>query len=167
MTLWHGNIFRITHVSFVRGIQQWHNDTYVTWLQCFYLTNYHSVRHSIITPGRVAQKYQRTIWNAKKKHKKWSVVWKSVLNGSPFDALFAKYRLRLTHVLTHVSIKVSNFDEHYTEVIMGVMASQISGVSIVCWTVYQSSASLAFVGEIYRWPVDSPHYALWKVLSAN
>ena len=45
------------------------------------------------------------------------------------------------------------------------MASQITGVSIVCSTIcsgadqrnHQSSASLAFVRGIHRWPVDSPH----------
>ena len=54
---------------------------------------------------------------------------------------------------------------HYSDVIMGAMASQIIGVSIVCSTVcsgadqrkHQSSASLAFVRGIHRWPVDSPH----------
>ena len=45
------------------------------------------------------------------------------------------------------------------------MASQIIRVFIVCWTVcsgadqrkHQSSASLAFVRGIHRWPVNSPH----------
>ena len=45
------------------------------------------------------------------------------------------------------------------------MASQITGVSIICSTVFsgagqrkhQSSAWLAFVRGIHRWPVDSPH----------
>ena len=54
---------------------------------------------------------------------------------------------------------------HYSDVIMYVIASQITGVSIVCSTVcsgtyqrnHQSSASLAFVRGIHRWPVDSPH----------
>ena len=48
---------------------------------------------------------------------------------------------------------------------MSVMASQINGVLIVYSTVcsgvdqrkYQSSASLAFVRGIHRWPVTSPH----------
>ena len=48
---------------------------------------------------------------------------------------------------------------------MGAMASEITGVSIVCSTVcsgghqrkHQSSASLAFLRWIHRWPVDSPH----------
>ena len=48
---------------------------------------------------------------------------------------------------------------------MSVMAFQIAGVYIVCLTVCwgagqrkrQSSASLAPVRGIHRWPVDSPH----------
>ena len=48
---------------------------------------------------------------------------------------------------------------------MGAMASQITSLAIVYLTVYsgadkgkyQSSASLAFVREIHRWPVNSPH----------
>ena len=54
---------------------------------------------------------------------------------------------------------------HYNDVIMSAMASQITGVSIVCSTVgsgknqrkQQSFASLAFVRRIHRWPVNSPH----------
>ena len=53
----------------------------------------------------------------------------------------------------------------YSDVIMCAMASQITRVSIVCSTVvsgrdqrkHQSSASLAFVWGINRWPVNSPH----------
>ena len=48
---------------------------------------------------------------------------------------------------------------------MGAMASQITSLTIVYSTVYsgadqrkhQSSASLAFVKGIHRWPVNSPH----------
>ena len=54
---------------------------------------------------------------------------------------------------------------HYSDVIMSSMASQITGVSVVYSTVslsadqtnYESSASLAFVRRIHRWPVDSLH----------
>ena len=54
---------------------------------------------------------------------------------------------------------------HYCDVIMGAMASQIASTTIVYSTVhsgadqrkYQSFASLAFVGGIHRWPVNSPH----------
>ena len=54
---------------------------------------------------------------------------------------------------------------HYIDVIMSAMASQITNLTIVYSTVYsgadqrkhQSSASLAFVRGIHRWPVNSPH----------
>ena len=54
---------------------------------------------------------------------------------------------------------------HCKDVIMNAMASQITGVSIVYSSVgpgadqrkHQSSASLAFVRGIHRWPVDSTY----------
>ena len=54
---------------------------------------------------------------------------------------------------------------HYDDVIMTRMASQITSLAIVYSTVYsgadqskhQSSASLAFVWEIHRGPVNFPH----------
>ena len=54
---------------------------------------------------------------------------------------------------------------HYTDAIMGMIASQITSLTIVYSTVYsdadqrkhQSSASLAFVRGIHRRPVNSPH----------
>ena len=53
---------------------------------------------------------------------------------------------------------------HCNDVIMSAMASQITGVSIVCSTIcssadqrnHQSSASLAFVRGMHRSPVDPP-----------
>ena len=55
--------------------------------------------------------------------------------------------------------------QHCCDVLMSVLAYQITGVSIVCSTVcsganqrtHQSFASLAFVRGIHRWPVNSPH----------
>ena len=57
------------------------------------------------------------------------------------------------------------FYHHYTDVIMGAIASQITSLTIVYSIVYsgadqrkhQSSASLAFVRGIHRGPVNSPH----------
>ena len=54
---------------------------------------------------------------------------------------------------------------HYSDVMMSEMAPQITAIWIVCLTVCsgadhrkcQSTASLAFVGGIHWWPVDSPH----------
>ena len=52
----------------------------------------------------------------------------------------------------------------YSDAITGAMASQITGVGVVCSTAcsgadqrkYQSSASRAFVRGIHQWPMDSP-----------
>ena len=54
---------------------------------------------------------------------------------------------------------------HYNDVIMGAIASQVTSLTSVYSTIYssadqrkhQSSASLAFVRGIHRWPVNSPH----------
>ena len=54
---------------------------------------------------------------------------------------------------------------HYYDIIMGAMASQITSLTNVYSTVYsgadqrkhQSSAPLAFVRAIHRWPVNSSH----------
>ena len=58
-----------------------------------------------------------------------------------------------------------NGSVHYIDLIMGVMASQITNLTIVYSTAYsgadqrkhQSSKPLAFVWKIHRWPVNSPH----------
>ena len=66
------------------------------------------------------------------------------------------------------SSEVSGFSAityHYNGVIMSAMASQFTSLTIVYSTVYlgadqrkhQSSAPLAFVRKIHRWPVNSPH----------
>ena len=63
--------------------------------------------------------------------------------------------------LTHVRLSAC----YYNDVIMGDIASQITSLTIVYSTVYsdadqrkhQSSASLAFVRGIHRWPVNSRH----------
>ena len=62
---------------------------------------------------------------------------------------------------------------HYGDAIMGMIASQITILTIVYSSVYsdadqrkhQSSASLAFVRRIHRWPVNSPHKwpVTWKM----
>ena len=57
------------------------------------------------------------------------------------------------------------FAAHHSDAIMTTMASQITSLTVVCSIVYsgadqrkhQSSALLAFVRGIHRWPVNSPH----------
>ena len=54
---------------------------------------------------------------------------------------------------------------HYNDVIMRTMGSQITSLTnvyaTVCsrrrWKKHQSSASVAFMRGIHRWPVNSPH----------
>ena len=70
----------------------------------------------------------------------------------------------------HIEVQAN----HYCDVVMGTMASKITSLMIVYSTVYsgtdqrkhQSSASLAFVGGIHRWPVNSLHKwpVTWKMI---
>ena len=61
--------------------------------------------------------------------------------------------------------RILNIISHYSDVIMGVMAYQITSLTVVYSIVYsgadqrkhQSSASLAFERGIHRSPVNSPH----------
>ena len=71
--------------------------------------------------------------------------------------------LRIPLCITNSRAAFDIFD-HYSDVIMGAMASKITSVSLVCTTVcsgadkkHPKSASLAFVRGIQRWPVNSPH----------
>ena len=65
----------------------------------------------------------------------------------------------------YVSGRLQRLHYHYDDVRMGLMASQITSLTIVYSTVYsgadqskhQSSASLAIVWGIHRGPVNSPH----------
>ena len=71
--------------------------------------------------------------------------------------------LKLIHVRKRGPVVYGHF--HYDDVIMTMLASQITSLtvvsSIVCSGVnqrkHQSSASLAFVWEIHRGPVNFPH----------
>ena len=64
-----------------------------------------------------------------------------------------------------VLVDFIDFIQHFGDVIMSAMASQITGVSMVCTSVcpgtdqrkYHSSVPLAFVRGIHRWQVNSPH----------
>ena len=83
-----------------------------------------------------------------------------------YSILLVITKEQLQHITTHVCCSRSAVFEwqHYIDIIMSVMASQITSVSIVYSTVcsgvdqrkYQSSASLVHVRGIHRWPVNSP-----------
>ena len=67
--------------------------------------------------------------------------------------------------MTIRNLKHTKNPTHYNDVIMSVITSQLISLTIVYSTVYsgadqrkhQSSASLAFVWWIHRWPVNSLH----------
>ena len=71
----------------------------------------------------------------------------------------------LQNTTQFIGFKGSRSHKYYSDVIMRAMASQITGVSLVCSTVcsgadqgkYQSSASLAFVRGIHWCPVTFLH----------
>ena len=62
-------------------------------------------------------------------------------------------------------LETSFLKKHYSDVIMGAIASQITILTIIYLILFsgadqrkhQSSASLAFVRGIHRWPVNAPH----------
>ena len=84
------------------------------------------------------------------------------LHFQPDDQLLSWYDIpgEYTHQIPLLNQKLI-----YSDVIMRTIAFQITSITIVYSTVYlgvykrkyQSSASLAFVGGIHMWPVNSPH----------
>ena len=83
----------------------------------------------------------------------------NIQSVSPCQFRIYQHFVKLYCNQTHVSYT------HYSDVIVGAIASQITSLTIVYSTVYsgvdqrkhQSSASLAFVRVIHRWPVNYPH----------
>ena len=81
---------------------------------------------------------------------------------SPSSRLFGTKSLWISADLLPFDSPVQN---HYSDVIVNTMVSQITSLTVVYSTVYsgadkrkhQSSASLVFVRGIHRWPVNSPH----------
>ena len=92
----------------------------------------------------------------------WMTFWRAhveVCRMIYHGAWWPLLELLSRHPLGHCKVN------HYDDVIMSAIASQITSLMIVYSTVYsgtdetkhQSSASLAFVRGIHRWPVNSPH----------
>ena len=80
----------------------------------------------------------------------------------PWEQISVKFK---TNSLIFIKFAFENICNHYTDVIMGMMTSQITRLTIVYSIVYsgadqrkhRNSTSLAFVLGIHRWPVNSPH----------
>ena len=102
--------------------------------------------HKWTTTGMTNKKWSRKLWQMERCSAVDEVLAK---NSMIWLSDYAKWKTR----------------PHYTDVIMGSIASQITSLTIVYSTVYsdadkrkhQSSASLAFVRGIHRGPVNSPH----------
>ena len=85
------------------------------------------------------------------------------LNVVPCGSCLSQNMVRLQ--IYNIYICSNSSSQHYSDNIMGAMASQITSLNIVYSTVYskvdqrkhQSSTSPAFVRGIHRWPVNSPH----------
>ena len=85
------------------------------------------------------------------------------------DWVAGRFLLAYNHMVSESGFKVRSeaglIKQHYNDVIMGAIASQITSLTIVYSVVYseadqskhQSSASLAFVRGNHRGPVNSPH----------
>ena len=74
------------------------------------------------------------------------------------DFSYAQVRLFFSSSGTTVSTIHLLWCQHYSDVILAAMASQITSFTIVYSTVYsESSASLVFVRGIHRSPMNSPH----------
>ena len=113
-------------------------------------------------------------------HLQWESVYHWCFSSTGLG--LAKWVLRLyMYMLTNLPESLSasrpptgairdkqGFIQHYNDVRMSAMASQITSLTIVYSTVYsgahqrkhQSFASLAFVRGIHRWSVNSPHKGL-------
>ena len=99
----------------------------------------------------------RYVWPAN-----YDVTWQ-IIHGSADS-----FPMKLGTPDVYFTISLNHWPQrhcHYSDVIMGTVASQITSLTIVYSTVYsgadqrkhQSSASLAFARGIHRWPVNSPH----------
>ena len=102
-----------------------------------------------------------------KQHKVNHTCNKSITGHSFYDEyqIFDPGKVHCGKICFNIKLKVHNRPNHYSDVIMGTIASQITSLTIIYSAVYsdadqrkhQSSASLAFVRWIPRGPVNSPH----------
>ena len=102
-----------------------------------------------------------------------TIIWtcKSICHWHPIKyvhGIFCELLSGECVIVFHVIyLPIDVFADHYSDVIINAMASQITGFSIAYSIVcpgadeskHQSSASLAFVRGTHRWPLDSPHKA--------
>ena len=96
---------------------------------------------------------------------RFGVIWKR--GPMPSNVLQSSFHQSSNSfkMFDEIMCEITAPNNHYNDVIMNVMASQITSLMIVYSIVYsgadqrrhQSFASLAFLRGIHRWPVNSPH----------
>ena len=114
------------------------------WLQYMYMVSRWMLLHKTLVLQNFFQFFS------------WTWLELIFFHGNISSASYTDVCGCIRHVLTAL---------HYNDVVMGAMASQITSPTIIYSTIYsgadqtkhQSSASLAFVRGIHRWPVNSPH----------
>ena len=97
----------------------------------------------------------------------WVVIWDTMklmwhhCQDQETDYVVWAFKRKYKHSCAHTV----NAEWHYSDIIMSITASQITGISFVYSTVcsgtdqrkHQSSTSLPVVRGIHRWPVNSSH----------
>ena len=104
------------------------------------------------------------IWNIDTRNNKCALIL-STLVETYMKHRFMLIPLSQMHKMDWKSIILHMKPSHYDDVIMTMLASQITSLTVVYSIVYsgvnqrkhQSSASLAFVREIHRGPVNFPY----------
>ena len=148
----------------------------ISWYMKAYLWNYlEKAPASARDPDKPGASWNAMTWISMFTYRRWGLsTWQPLLEllyGYPrivFNSLLLPGRLCTGRFLLSTPISRLECNENVSDdnnVIMGAMASQITGVSVVNSIVYsgsnqrkhQSSASLAFVRGIHRWPVNSVH----------
>ena len=126
----------------------WIGSEFKAWISCIHVHQWDIITHSCHTfNGGLAEP-----------HLKSGYGWLITSHGN----VIGNYWVMPEPILPDLSKIIL---DHYCDVIMGVMASQITSLTIVYSTIcsgadqrkHQSSASLVFVWGIHRWPVNSPH----------
>ena len=121
------------------------------------------------TPSRSSWRYRKDVTDIRLclyiPHIDIKVVWRQIARN-PTWLIWGDTTRALNMFVIHINmILASTSKQHYSDVIMGTIASQITSLTIVYLAVYsgadqrkhQSSTLLAFVRGIHRSPVISPH----------
>ena len=112
-----------------------------------------SISNIIYKPCLIPSTYVASFWLTTFLHR-WLIIW--------LRLKIIKFQLHGRFLKPHLQW-CSEYPAHYNDVIMGTMASQFTSLTIIYLSIYsgadhrkhQSSASLAFVRGIHRWPWTS------------